>query len=261
MSTPAPGPRIAVTWADTAPSHTPEFHEELATLTANAAAALEAAGAIAVVLDSAADELPTAEAFDGVLVMGGGDVDPALYGGDSAHPTLSGVDRRADDAEARLVRDALAARRPVLGICRGLQLINVALGGTLIEDLGRGMHRDHDDPRAPMPLHDVRLTPGTRLAALLGATGTTTRVVSGHHQAVGRVADPLRVCATASDGVVEALEARDSDSWIVAVQWHPEDAQTRTAAPGQLEAILGAFVAEAGERAESRTPLSRRRTP
>ncbi|GHG50956.1 hypothetical protein GCM10012320_20060 [Sinomonas cellulolyticus] len=254
-------PRIAVTWADSAASHTAAFHEELAVLTANAAAGLEAAGASAVVLDSAAAELPRAEEFDGVLVMGGGDVDPALYGGDTAHPSIDGVDRGADDAEVRLVRGALAARLPVLGICRGLQLVNVALGGTLIEDLGpTGMHDDHDAPAGPMPLHDAVIAPGTLLASALGGAGTV-RVVSGHHQAAGRIGEGLRVSAEAPDGVVEAIESTDPGVWLLAVQWHPEDAQTRTAAPGQLEAILGAFVTAAGERAESRTPLSRQRTP
>lgn len=237
-------PRIAVTWADTAPSHTAAFHDELATLTANAVAGLEAVGATAVVLDAAAGALPPADAFDGVLVMGGGDVDPALYGGDAAHPAIGGVDRTADDAESRLVRGALAARRPVLGICRGLQVINVALGGTLHEDLGSGIHRNHADPTGPMVLHDVSIEPGTRLAGLLGPAA---RVVSGHHQAAARLGDGLRVAAAAPDGVIEALEAGDSNLWLVAVQWHPEDAQTRDVAPGQLEAILGAFVAACRE--------------
>ncbi|WP_369045581.1 gamma-glutamyl-gamma-aminobutyrate hydrolase family protein [Sinomonas sp. P10A9] len=243
-------PRIAVTWADTAASHEPWFHEELATLTANAVAGLEAAGGDAVILDAAAGGLPDAESFDGVLVMGGGDVDPALYGGDAAHPTIDGVDRAADDAEARLVRDALAARRPVLGICRGLQLINVALGGTLHEDLGAGgPHRNHANPQGPMVLHDVAIEPGTRLWGMLGHTAT---VVSGHHQAAARVGAGLRVAATAPDGVIEALESADRDSWLLAVQWHPEDAQTAAdegaAEPAQLAAIMGAFASACRER-------------
>ncbi|GAB3271895.1 hypothetical protein GCM10027449_07970 [Sinomonas notoginsengisoli] len=257
-------PRIAVTWAITAPSHEPWFHSELATLTANAATGLREAGAEPMVLDAAAGDLPDAVSlnaqFDGVVIMGGGDVDPAVYDGDAAHPTVSGVDRASDDAEARLVRDALASDMPVLGICRGLQIINVALGGTLHEDLPRtapsgaaGIHLNHDDPKGPMVLHDVSMEPGTRLAEILGPTA---RVVSGHHQAVARVGDGLRVAATAPDGVVEAVELADpSDStgsegvtpWLLAVQWHPEDGQTRAAAPGQLEAILAAFVAACRE--------------
>lgn len=256
LPTAAGAPRIAVTWADSAPSHEPWFHTELAGLTASAAAALAVAGAHPVVLDSATGTLPAAEDFDGVLVMGGGDVDPALYGGDTAHPTVDGVDRPADDAEARLVRGALAAHRPVLGICRGLQLANVALGGTLHEDLppaspggGPGIHRNHAQPDGPMVLHDVAIEPGTRLAGMLGTAAT---VVSGHHQAAARPAAGLRVAATAPDGVIEALEAEDPEVWLVAVQWHPEDPQTLAAAPGQLEAIMGAFAAACRRTAETR---------
>lgn len=257
MSTPgAAAPRIAVTWADTAPSHEPWFHAELAGLTASAAGALGAAGAHAVVLDAATGALPAAEDFDGVVVMGGGDVDPALYGGDAAHPSIDGVDRAADDAEARLVREALAAARPVLGICRGLQLVNVVLGGSLHKDLPRtapggvpGMHLNHADPTGPMVLHDVAIEPGTRLAGMLGERA---RVVSGHHQAAARLGAGLRAAATAPDGVVEALEAADPETWLVAVQWHPEDPQTAGAAPGQLEAIMGAFVAACRETARAR---------
>jgi putative glutamine amidotransferase len=243
-------PRIAVTWAETAPSHEPWFHAELAALTSSAAAGLGAAGAESVVLDASAGTLPAAETFDGVLVMGGGDVDPALYGGDAGHPTVAGVDRAADDAEARLVLDAVALERPVLGICRGLQLINVALGGSLHEDLGpEGMHRNHADPSGPMVLHEVQIDPGTRLFALLGAHAT---VVSGHHQAAARLGRGLRRSASAPDGVVEALESDDPAMWVVAVQWHPEDAQTEAAAPGQLEAVLGPFVQACRERAAAR---------
>ncbi|MDQ0260111.1 gamma-glutamyl-gamma-aminobutyrate hydrolase family protein [Sinomonas atrocyanea] len=263
MSAPAVGaPRVAVTWADSAPSHEPWFHAELAGLTASAAAALEAAGARAVVLDAAAGALPAAEDFDGVVVMGGGDVDPALYGGDAAHPTIDGVDRAADAAEAHLVRGALAAARPVLGICRGLQLVNVVLGGSLHEDLPRttvdgapGMHLNQADPTGPMVLHDVAIEPGTRLAGVLG---DRARVVSGHHQAAAVLGAGLRVSATASDGVIEAVEAADPDVWLVAVQWHPEDPQTVRAAPGQLEAIMGAFVAACRDapRTRSRQPAA-----
>ncbi|AMM34227.1 Peptidase C26 [Sinomonas atrocyanea] len=261
MSTPGgAAPRIAVTWADTAPSHEPWFHTELAGLTASAAGALEAAGAQPVVLDAATGALPAAEDFDGVVVMGGGDVDPALYGGDAAHPSIDGVDRAADDAEARLVRAALASARPVLGICRGLQLVNVVLGGSLHEDLpptapdgAPGMHRNHVDPTGPMVLHDVAIEPGTRLAGMLGERA---RVVSGHHQAAARLGAGLRVAATAPDGVVEALEAADPATWLVAVQWHPEDPQTAGAAPGQLEAIMSAFVGACRGAAADRTRQS-----
>lgn len=241
-------PRIAVTWADTAPSHEAWFHAELDALTTSAVAAVERAGGAAVVLD-AADRLhagallsPLAE-WDGLLVMGGGDVDPVLYDGDPDHPTVSGVDENADAFEASAVVQALETGRPVLGICRGLQVINVALGGSLHEDLGAdGIHRNHADPTGPMVLHEVTIEPGTRLAAALGSS---VAVVSGHHQAAARVGAGLRVAATAPDGVIEALEAEDPARWLVAVQWHPEDPQTE---PAQLDAIMRTFVAACREK-------------
>ena len=242
-------PRIAVTWAATAPSHEAWFHAELDALTHGGAAAVERAGGIAVVLDAADPTLAGVlldpdTAWDGLLVMGGGDVDPVLYDGDPGDPTISGVDAAADAFEASAVVQALATGRPVLGICRGLQIINVALGGSLHQDLGsEGIHRNYADHTGPMVLHGVAIEPGTRLGSVLGPAAT---VVSGHHQAAARIGAGLRAAATAADGVVEALEAEDPARWLVAVQWHPEDPQTE---PGQLEAIVGAFVDACRERA------------
>jgi putative glutamine amidotransferase len=100
-----------------------------------------------------------------------------------------------------------------------------------------------------MVIHDVAIHSGTRLARMLGGRA---RVVSGHHQAAARLGTGLRAAATAADGVVEAIEATDPAVWLVAVQWHPEDPQTRDAAPGQLEAIMGAFAAACREHAAAR---------
>jgi putative glutamine amidotransferase len=235
-------PRIAITWPGSAPAYAEWFRAELDGLTRTAAAAVERAGGTAVILDAADPRLAGALLregleWDGLLVMGGGDVDPVLYDGDPAHPAVSDVDPTADAFEASAVVRALDTGRPVLGICRGLQIINVALGGSLQEDLGSDtQHRNHGDPAGPMVLHEVALEPGTRLAQLLGST---TRVVSGHHQAARRVAPGLRITATAPDGVVEALEAVDPDVWLLAVQWHPEDPQSDSS---QLDAIMNAFV-------------------
>ncbi|WP_052207085.1 gamma-glutamyl-gamma-aminobutyrate hydrolase family protein [Sinomonas humi] len=235
-------PRVAVTWPGSAPAYPDWFHAELDGLTRSAAAAVERAGGIAVVLDAADPNLAGVllgdEAWDGLLVMGGGDVDPVLYDGDPHHPTVSDVDPTADAFEASAVVHARATGRPVLGICRGLQIVNVALGGSLHEDLPfEGTpHRNYADPSGPMVLHDVAIEPGSRLAAIVG---TSAAVPSGHHQAAARVADGLRVTAQAPDGVIEALEAEDPKEWLVAVQWHPEDAQGDAA---QLDAIMRAFV-------------------
>ncbi|MDQ4504546.1 gamma-glutamyl-gamma-aminobutyrate hydrolase family protein [Sinomonas sp. ASV322] len=253
-----PSPRIAVTWAATAPSHEDWFHAELDALTRRAAAAVERSGGTAVVLDAADPKLAGVLlagdlAWDGLLVMGGGDVDPVLYDGDPDVPTIEGVDANADAFEASAVVQAVATGRPVLGICRGLQIINVALGGSLREDLGAPepgstRHRNHEDPARLMVVHDVDIAPGSRLADALGERAT---VVSGHHQAAARIAPSLYVTATAPDGIVEGVEAADPAHWLVAVQWHPEDAQTQ---PGQLDAIVGAFAeacrARAGDRAQ-----------
>lgn len=239
----AGSPRIAVTWPGSAPVYADWFHSELARLTKRAAEAVERSGGIAVVLDAADPGLSgillREEGWDGLLLMGGGDVDPVLYDGNPDHPMVLDVDATADAFEASAVVRARATGRPVLGICRGLQIVNVALGGSLHEDLGppRGTpHRNYADPSGPMVLHEVAIEPGSRLAGILGSTAT---VASGHHQAAARIAQGLRVTASAPDGVVEALESDDSEEWLVAVQWHPEDPQGDQA---QLDALVGAFV-------------------
>ncbi|NKX49386.1 gamma-glutamyl-gamma-aminobutyrate hydrolase family protein [Arthrobacter deserti] len=231
-------PRIALSYARTAPGHPPRFAAELARLAARAAAGVEAAGGDAVVIDSSSGTVFRAGDFDGVLILGGGDVDPARYGGNSAEPTIHGVDSQADETEIDLVLGAYGQGRPVFGICRGLQLINVAFGGSLVEDLGReSVHRVHQED-APMALHKVCVEPGSMLAGALG-TGPVA-VQSGHHQAVRRLGDRLQVSATADDGVVEAVElARPEEGWLVAVQWHRED---EGSPDGQLAALLEPFV-------------------
>ncbi|MBT1001500.1 gamma-glutamyl-gamma-aminobutyrate hydrolase family protein [Paenarthrobacter sp. DKR-5] len=219
-----------------APCHTPAFEAELRELAAGALRGLADAGAESEVLDASAQTGPAdPAAFDGVLLLGGGDVDPALYAGDTDEPALDGVHRPADEFEIRLIEDAAAAGTPVLAICRGLQLANVAFGGSLIEDLGKdSFHRIHVDA-APMAVHDVDIVPGSRLAAALGATRVP--VASGHHQAVRRLGRGLRVVATADDGVIEAVE--HETAWLLGVQFHPEDV---AAPPGQLQALLAAFL-------------------
>jgi putative glutamine amidotransferase len=232
-------PRIAVSYARTAASHPPRFSAHLGELAARAAAGVEAAGGHAIVVDAASGQVFSAEDFDGVLILGGGDVDPARYGGDTAEPTVHGVDTQADETEIDLVVGAHELGKPVFGICRGLQLINVAFGGTLIEDLGRdSVHKVHqEDP--PMAAHKVSIRPGSLLAAALGPGPVA--VQSGHHQSARRLGDRLRVVAAADDGVVEAVElARPDEGWLLAVQWHPEDDGSPN---GQLEALMVPFVA------------------
>ncbi|MBO9520613.1 MAG: gamma-glutamyl-gamma-aminobutyrate hydrolase family protein [Nocardioidaceae bacterium] len=157
---------------------------------------------------------------DGLLLLGGGDVDGACYGAPAGDvPHSYGVDPRADADALAAIAAAEEAGRPVLGICRGSQLLNVHRGGTLLADIPDfSLHRGGDGE--PMFLDEkIGIVPGTRLHALLG-TGTVVGR-SGHHQAVDRIGEGLRLAAVAQDGIVEGIE--DPDRWLVGVQWHPED--------------------------------------
>jgi putative glutamine amidotransferase len=172
---------------------------------------------------------------DGIVLTGGGDVDPQLYGGDPGHPTLYGVSRARDQFETDTLTSAIASGRPVLGICRGMQLANVALGGTLITHLDGPGYLTHRPEKGGRCEHSVRLAGGTGLQRLLGVEEGD--VVSSHHQAVGNIGGGLRVAATSRDGVVEALES-DDGAEILLIQWHPERAAGRRqplcAGPGIL---------------------------
>ncbi len=158
-------------------------------------------------------------AFHGLLLLGGGDIDGACYGVSTPNPTAYGVDARADLDAFTVIDAAVAAERPVFGICRGSQLLNVARGGTIVGDIvDFALH--HGAPGEPEFVDEpIDVMPGTRLASILG----TGRVVgrSGHHQAVDRVGDGLVVAARALDGVIEGVE--DPNRWYLGVQWHPED--------------------------------------
>ena len=158
----------------------------------------------------------------GLVLSGGQDVDPKHYGADR-HPLTEPAHTGRDDAEIALVHAAREAQRPVLGICRGLQVLNVALGGTLVQDLRaeRPSEIVHTREAARnQRLHEVAITPETRLARAIGTLRIDVNTL--HHQAVDRVAPGLRVAAVAPDGVVESLETTD-DWWVLAVQWHPEE--------------------------------------
>lgn len=163
------------------------------------------------------------EEFDGVVIAGGGDVDPALYGREVLVEGKVKVDAGRDAIDFPVFAQAWQEGRPVLAICRGLQVVNVARGGTLIQDLPSESPSDipHQRPKQQNRRdHRVILSAGSRLAGIAGSQRID--VNSRHHQAVDRPAADLVVTATAPDGVIEALETRD-DRWVVAVQWHPEN--------------------------------------
>jgi putative glutamine amidotransferase len=158
--------------------------------------------------------------IDGLLLVGGADVAADCYGA-AAHPDSEPSQPTRDAVEIALVRAAIELGMPTLGICRGLQVINVALGGTLRqhlpEELGTEVHRRHVGRFAGNE-HDVRLVPGSLAAAASGAA--VHRVVSHHHQAVDVLADGVTATGFSDDGIVEALEL--AEGYVLGVQWHPE---------------------------------------
>ena len=171
------------------------------------------------------DHIPFPEFLDrvdGLLLTGGADVDPRLYGAER-HRTVERVVPERDAFEIALVREALRRDLPLLAICRGQQVLNVASGGTLVQDIpsqipGSGAH-DPDVERWETA-HEVEILPETRLREILGAERVA--VNSFHHQSVERLGEGLILSARSPDGVVEGIEARDRRRFALGVQWHPE---------------------------------------
>jgi putative glutamine amidotransferase len=190
-----------------------------------AAAAAGAAPVLIPLLDDMESLRAIYDRMDGILIPGGVDVDPAAFG-ETPHERLGRIDPARDRVELQLVEWAVEDRKPVLGLCRGLQVINVALGGTLYQDLeaqypnalkhdyfpNYGFERDY-------LAHEVALTPGSRLQHALHAESIA--VNSMHHQGIKQLGRSLAPSATAPDGLIEAIESCDG-SFLVGVQWHPE---------------------------------------
>jgi putative glutamine amidotransferase len=176
----------------------------------------------------------------GLVLTGGSDVDPALYG-EPRQAETEPPDEERDGLEASILEDALAQDLPILAICRGLQILNVSQGGTLIQHVAPLHRHERSDVSHELPVHPVTIQPDTLLSTIAGTN--TWEVNSRHHQAVRTVARNLRVSAfEPEDGTIEALEHPDR-RFVLAVQWHPED-QARID-PGQLK-IFQSFGAAVG---------------
>ena len=166
--------------------------------------------------DDAVEE--TLDALDGLIFSGGSDLDPATYG-QAPHPETKGVVPERDRGELALLQAALARDMPVLAVCRGSQVLNVALGGDLVQHLPEVVgHDEHKHTPGQFADHDVDVDPGTRLGSLLG---DRAQVKSHHHQGFGRLGSGLREAARAEDGTLEAVED-PTRRFALGVLWHPE---------------------------------------
>ena len=210
--------------------------------------ALTKAGAEVRVMEGAADAGDALQGVDGVLLTGGRDIDPTLYA-EERHPATQDAEPGRDELELALARRALATNIPLLAICRGVQILNVAAGGSLVQDIPTevGFMVPHDvrEPR-DAEAHPVRVKPGSKVAEALAAELNEhgeTLVNSRHHQAIAKVAPGMEVTAVAPDGLPEAIE-KDGGPFCVGVQWHPENFH----GSGRFKGLFDAFVRSAERR-------------
>ena len=195
-------------------------------LTAAYVTALENAGLVPLIVAPLSSPNAASAVLDsvaGLVLTGGEDVDPARYG-EKRHEKVRNVNAARDAAEVALVQEAQARGTPVLAICRGIQILNVALGGTLVQDISSQCKTniEHDDEGARTSRsHEISVEPDSLIAKAVGTDHLT--VNSFHHQSVKSVANGMRVTARSPDGVIEGLESTDEDWWVMAVQWHPEE--------------------------------------
>jgi len=207
--------------------------------------AIEAAGLIPLVTPPLADPALAGQLLDrvdGLVLTGGEDVDPRHYG-NRRHPATDAPHAARDSWELALVAMARQRAMPILAICRGMQLLNVALGGTLVQDLPSerpGSIRHGQSDARGQRVHAAGLTAGSRLASALGAS--VIEVNSSHHQAIDRIAPGLRAVARSDDGVIEGVESSRDDWWVLGAQWHPEEL-VGTAEPWDRN-LFSAFAAE-----------------
>jgi gamma-glutamyl-gamma-aminobutyrate hydrolase PuuD len=199
------------------------WHQAADLLPANYVDQLRAAGAVPVLLppgsaEALDDATQAMRHLDGIVLTGGADVDPRRYGA-IALDTTDPPRTERDDWEIALVHAAIDANRPILAICRGLQILNVALGGTIIQHLPDAVgNHDHRGEVGTFSRHSVRMVGGSELARIYGPGAD---VPTHHHQAVGELAPTLRATAWADDGTIEAATC-PGELWVEGVQWHPE---------------------------------------
>jgi putative glutamine amidotransferase len=209
------------------------WEQEAALVPAAYVRAVVGAGGAPLLVPPGAPVEETLAVVDGLVFSGGSDLDPSLYGS-AAHPETAGVVRERDEFELSLMAAALAADVPLLAICRGSQVLNVALGGGIEQHLPEVVgHAGHREQPGTFSSHDVAVTGGTQLSSIVGET---VEVKSHHHQGYGPIGEGLVTAAVAPDGTVEALED-PSKRFAVGVLWHPEE--------GEDLALFEALVAEA----------------
>ncbi len=171
-----------------------------------------------------------ADKAQGLFIPGGADINPKQYGASNAHESIVDISDERDELELSLAKIFIEKRKPIFGVCRGAQIINVAMGGTLHQDIQSEVeteiHHEYDKQVSlaeyfPKEIHRVIISENTALASFLPLSRIT--VNSLHHQAVKDIGAGLRICARAEDGIAEAIESEDMDTrWILGVQWHPE---------------------------------------
>jgi len=240
---PVPACTVAVT-----ASIRPDGDTSRVRLTAAYVTALENAGLIPLIVPPLSSEKAAASVLgsvSGLVLTGGEDVDPARYGEDR-HEKVRSVNAARDATEVALIREARARRMPVLAICRGIQILNVALGGSLVQDIPSQCDTTiaHDEEGArDSRSHEISIEPGSLIARAVGTEKCS--VNSFHHQSVKRVADGMRITAKSPDGVVEGIESTDRSWWVMGVQWHPEE-MTDSAEPWD-RGLFRAFARKLGQ--------------
>ena len=218
-------PLIGITAAITKSVHPP--HTEMYMIGRKYVDAVEQAGGVPLIVphNLGEDSLHLLLGrLDGLLLSGGGDIDPAIYG-EEPHPDVDGISADRDRVELALARWAVDQSKPLLAICRGIQVLNVSLGGTLVQDIpsqvaGALQHHfeEKTTPRGYLA-HPVSIEPGSLLSAVIQSDAAS--VNSWHHQSLKQVAQPLRVVAESPDGIIEAVEI-PGQRFVLGVQWHPE---------------------------------------